>query len=90
MTQKLEGPLPCEQAGTIVKSFIDSASWKKLDHDASTVEMAAADSASLPNPFWDLLIAETMKRGRVKKIITENVRDFEGIPWVKAADPFRD
>jgi predicted nucleic acid-binding protein len=88
LTQKVAKPLSRERAGTIVKSFADSASWEKLDYGTGTVARTADDSVTIRNPFWDLLIAETMREGKVKKICTENVRDFQGIPWVEPVDPF--
>ena len=37
--------------------------------------------------FWDLLIAETMKDARVSVLLTENIRDFSKVPWIKAINP---
>jgi predicted nucleic acid-binding protein len=88
LTQKVARPLSMKRAGLLVKSFAVSESWKKLTYDQATVVRAAQDSDSVDAPFWDLLIAETMRDAGVKKIYTENTGDFEGISWVDAVDPF--
>jgi predicted nucleic acid-binding protein len=87
LTQKVARPITRQRASVIVRSFVDSAAWKKLSYDSATVARAVTDSISMPNHFWDLLVAETMKEGGVKRIYTENVRDFQGIPWVEAVNP---
>ncbi len=89
LTAKVGKPVPPRKASTIVRSFVDSPSWTKLNYDHRTVSRAVADSGSTPAHFWDLLIAETMRDAGVKRIYTENVKDFEGIPWVEPVNPLR-
>jgi predicted nucleic acid-binding protein len=81
--------VPPKKASTIVRSFIDSPSWTKLNYDHRTVSRAVADSGSTSAHFWDLLIAETMRDAGVKRIYTENVKDFEGVSWVEPVNPLR-
>jgi predicted nucleic acid-binding protein len=87
ITQRVGKPLSKERAGKIIRSFVDSPKWGKVNYDGSTVSRAAADSAATRNHFWELLIAETMRDGGLKRIYTENVGDFKGIPWVEAVNP---
>ena len=88
LTQKVSKPIPKEEAAGIAKSFVDSASWTKVSYPSGTVARAAQDSAAMPNHFWELLIAGTMKEAGVKRVYTENLKDFAGIPWVEAVNPF--
>lgn len=87
LTAKVRRPIPRLKAGVIVKSFIDSKTWKKVNYDHRTVVRALADASSTAVPFWDLLIAETMRDAGLKKIYTEDLRDFRRIPWVDAVNP---
>jgi len=87
LTGKVAKPVSKDRAGRIVKSFVDSPSWNKVNYDAETVSQVSAYSEKMPNHFWDLLIAETMKAAGVRRIYTENVRDFRGIPWIEPINP---
>lgn len=87
LTTKVGRPLSREKAGVIVRSFIDSPTWKKLNYHHLTVSRAATDSGSTAASFWDLLIAETMRDAGVRRIYTENLGDFKKISWVEAVNP---
>lgn len=56
-------------------------------YDGGTAARASADSIVMGSHFWDLLMAETMKEAGMRTIYTENVRDFESIPWIEAVNP---
>ena len=88
LTGKVARPLTKEHASTIVRGYIDSPKWKKVNYDHSTVRRVLDDKATIRNtPFWDLLIAETMKDAGVDTLYTENTKDFQRVPWVKAINP---
>ena len=89
LTRKVANPLSSEDAGTIVRAFIDSQKWTKINYDFMTVRRALDDARNMGaySSFWDLLIAETMRDSGVKTIYTENLRHFEKIPWVNAVNP---
>lgn len=89
LTTKVGKPVSRKKASTVVRSFIDSPSWTKLNYDHRTISRAFTDSVSTPTHSWDLLIAETMKEAGVKRIYTENVRDFKGMPWIEPVNPLR-
>ena len=76
-------------AGTIVRGFIDSPRWKKLNHSHLTVRRALDDVGTISASFWDVLIAETMRDSGVTRLYTENETDFRKIPWVEVLNPLR-
>ncbi len=87
LTKKVAKPLSKEKASTIVRGLIDSQKWKKVTYDHSTIRKVLDDVHNLNVPFWDLLIAETMKDTGVTLLYTKNTKDFSEIPWVSAVNP---
>ena len=87
LTKKVAKPLSKEEASTIVRGFIDSAKWKKVNYDHTTVRRALDDAENINVSFWDLLIAETMRDAGVIVLFTENIKDFGKVPWIKALNP---
>ena len=79
--------MPKKVAGTIVRGFIDSPRWKKLNYGHLTVRKALDDLETIDTSFWDVLIAETMRESGITRVYTENVRDFKKIPWVEVVNP---
>ena len=60
----------------------------KINYSTSTV-LTAIDIANEYNmPFWDSLLAATMKENGIFNIYTENTKDFK-IPWINAVNPFK-
>ncbi len=60
----------------------------KLHYTGKTIMSATEFSIKYRKPFWDCLIAATMIENNIKVIYTENVSDYEGIPGIKAVNPF--
>jgi predicted nucleic acid-binding protein len=89
LTKHAKKPLPKEKAGIIVNGFVDSSKWIKINYTHLTVKRALIDLEAMNVPFWDLLIAETMREARIRTIYTENERDFAKIPWVEVVNPIR-
>jgi predicted nucleic acid-binding protein len=87
LTRHAKRPLSKEKASVIVNGFVDSSKWIRINHTHLTVKRALLDLETINTPFWDLLIAETMREARVRTIYTKNERDFAKIPWIKVADP---
>jgi predicted nucleic acid-binding protein len=87
LTRKLD--VPYEKAETIVKTFIASEYWKKINYTHNTVDRALNESNLLKAPFLDVLIAETMKENGMSKIVTENEKDFRKIPGIGIINPFK-
>jgi len=46
-------------------------------------------SRSHATSYWDALLAATMKRHGITKIITENVKDFRKVPGLTVENPFK-
>ena len=89
LTKKVGRPLSKKVAGTIVRGFIDSPRWKKLNYSHLTVRKALDDVGIINASFWDVLIAETMRDSGVTKLYTENETDFRMFPWVEVLNPLR-
>ena len=89
LTKHAARPLSKEKAGVIVNGFVDSSKWVKMNYTHMTLKRVLFDLETINAPFWDLLIAETMREAKVRTIYTENERDFAKIPWVKVVNPLR-
>lgn len=81
--------IPLDRAQTIVQALIISDRWEKINYDQRTVLRAVSNFRGLKVPFWDLMIAETMKENGVAEIVTENRKDFDKIPGIKVLNPFK-
>ncbi len=80
---------PVEKSKKIVKSFIVSERWHKINYSHNTITRAIDNSEILDVPFLDLLIIETMKENGIAEIITENEKDFSKIPGIRVTNPFK-
>ncbi len=87
LTSGVRKPVPKETARIILGGFLDSTKWIKVDYTHETIRRTLEDSRSINAPFWDLLIAETMKEAGVYKIYTENVKDFGKVSWLDVVNP---
>lgn len=87
LTNKIEKQIDAEKAEIIVTSFIESEKWIKLNYDCNTVKTAIMTVKINDSPFWDSVIAETMKENGIYKICTENEKDFKKIPGIKVINP---
>jgi predicted nucleic acid-binding protein len=87
LTRKVARPLSKEKASTIVRGFIDSPKWSKMNYDHLTVGRALDYLENASISFWDLLLAETMRDAGVSTLYTENIRDFRKIPWINTVNP---
>lgn len=81
--------MPEDKASIIVKSLIASDKWEKVACNHITVNRTINDFIEYNAPFWDLLIAETMKENGITEIVTENERDFSKIPGIRLTNPFK-
>ena len=80
--------VPPAAAKLLAHTIIASEKWQKINYTQDTVGRAIEEFGDLRVPFWDLLIAETMKENGIATIVTENVKDFERIPWIAVKNPF--
>ena len=89
LTTKIGKPLDKEVAAKIIRKYVLSDNWEKLDYTNSTVLKAALTASYYNNHFWDTLVAETMKENEITRILTENEKDFRNIPGIKSINPFK-
>ena len=80
--------LPADQAFTIVDGIVKSDKWRKIDYTCETIDAAARKSSQSGMHFWDAVIMETMKENGIRKVFTENLRDFAGTRGIDVVDPF--
>jgi predicted nucleic acid-binding protein len=78
-----------DKARILVQAIITSEKWEKVNYTYETINRAVEKFEHAEIPFWDLVIAETLKENGIKEIITENERDFRGVPGIKITNPFR-
>lgn len=86
-TTKLKMSL--EKAKILVQAIIASEKWEKVNYTHKTINRAAEKFEQLGIPFWDSVIAETLRENSVEEIITENERDFKRVPGIRINNPFR-
>lgn len=89
LTRHVGRPLSKEKATLIVYGLIDSSKWSKVNYTHLTVKRALEDQKTISAPFWDILIAETMRDAGVRTLYTENEKDFRKIPWIHVKNPLK-
>jgi len=58
-----------------------------LSDSAFDAEHAVTISSDTGTYYWDALLAATMQRNGITRIVTENTRDFDKIHFLKAVNP---
>ena len=76
-----------EDAISIINDIINFSNWIKIDFDHKTALEAAKLSEQYDMPYWDALLAATMKQNGILNIYTENAKDFK-MPWINVVNPF--
>lgn len=87
VTQKIEYPLSGETAKKIVKDIIDFNNWQVIGFNDASVIAAIDLSIKYDIHYWDALLCATMKQNKITSIFTENLKDFEKVPWIIAVNP---
>lgn len=77
-----------KEAIDIISDIINFSGWLKISFDHNTVLEAARIAEEFSMPYWDSLLAATMRRNSIFNLYTENAKDFK-MPWLNAANPFR-
>ncbi len=78
--------LDLSQAKINISDIINFDGFKKIDYNIKTILLAIAITKEFHTPFWDSLIAATMKENGIFNIYTENTKDFN-MPWINAINP---
>ncbi len=87
VTKKIERPLSNVKAKRIIGDIVDFKNWRVLGLNEISIITAIDLCAKYQIHYWDALLCATMKQNEVNNIYTENVKDFEKIPWMTAVDP---
>ncbi|KXA92114.1 hypothetical protein AKJ65_08035 [candidate division MSBL1 archaeon SCGC-AAA259E19] len=89
VTEKVENPIPGEVAERFVTLINEFDGWKVMHLDGQSVVRAIRISEEHDTHYWDSQIAAVMERNGISKILTENEKDFEGIPGIEAENPLK-
>ena len=79
--------LDLKEAKTFVQFIVDYQGFQKINYNEDTVVSAIEIADEFKMPFWDSLLAATMRENGIFNIYTENAKDFK-MPWIKAMNPF--
>lgn len=80
MLRKVRRKVDPRDVRSIIGGIVASPNWKIYNYTPQTVINSIAE-----DEFWDNLIANTLQEHGVKKIVTENAKDF---PQLKTDAPF--
>lgn len=84
-TEKIEKPIDFEKSKLAMSTL--AASLIVLKYDECTIQEAINYQQLYKIPFWDGLIAATMKENSLDLVYTEDIFDFKKIPWLKVVNP---
>lgn len=85
ITEKLK--MDKEVAEYLVKNYAKLESGKILGINPNSVIRAMDISREYNIHYWDALIAAVMEENGIKRIYTENVKDFSKVPWIEVINP---
>lgn len=87
VTKKIENPIPDRTARKIVRDVIDFNNWNVIDLNEDSLLMGIDLSIRYNIHYWDALLCAVMKSNGITNVYTENTKDFEKVPWIKALNP---
>ncbi len=73
-----------EEVRTFIDAILESPHWRVLIYGPETVSNTLLSDHQ---DFWDALLAQTLKEHGITELLTENVKDFNGL-GIKAVCPF--
>ncbi len=76
-----------KEAGYVVYNILEFRGWMKINFTHKTILEACKLSEEYNMPYWDSLLAATMRENGIFYIYTENIKDFK-MPWINAVNPF--
>jgi predicted nucleic acid-binding protein len=89
ITRKVEKPVREDKAEEIVRGIILSKNWRTLGMDENSILLAIEISRGLKISYWDSLIVAVMQQNNIRKIYTENEKDFKKVKWLEVRNPLR-
>ncbi|MEK6924334.1 MAG: PIN domain-containing protein [Candidatus Micrarchaeota archaeon] len=87
LTRK-KGGVSGEKAQMVLRRVRDAL--EVVSYDDDTVLQAVAINREYGTHFYDALIAAAMREAGLRTIITENSKDFRGIPEINVVNPFKE
>ena len=87
VTKKIENPVSTKDARGIIRDIISFNGWRKINFTANTILSAIDINHRYRIPYWDALLAATMRENNILCIYTENERDFKRVPWLEIVNP---
>jgi len=73
----------------VIDGLILYKNLDKVNYTPQTIRKALFNCKTYKTPFWDSVIAETMKENGITEIFTENESDFSKIPGIKVTNPLK-
>ncbi len=89
--RRVAKPLPPAEASRFALLYLHSPSIRILLPDANTFSRAMELAGRLGvrgARTFDLIVAQTLLDHGVSELLTQNVKDFGGVPGLTARDPF--
>lgn len=80
---------PLGDVEKVIDELILYKNLSKVNYTPRTIRKAVFNCKSYAIPFWDSVIAETMKENEITEIITENEKDFNKMPGIKVTNPLK-
>jgi predicted nucleic acid-binding protein len=87
-TKKITNPLPASEVEKIISDIVNTSGWEKISYSSITVLRTIKMQIKYGKHYWDTLLTTTMLENGITTIYTENTKDFEKIPHIKAINPF--
>ena len=85
----LEKAKPAPELGNFKRTIFGySKCAEVLRYSDFTIINAASIKKEHKIHFYDSLLIATMQENNISNILTENTKDFKGISWIKATNPF--
>jgi len=83
-----KGKLSHDEARINAEDIVKFNGFRKIAYSPQTILHAIDMAKEFNMPFWDALLAATMKENHIYNIYTENIKDFR-MPWINAVNPFQ-
>jgi predicted nucleic acid-binding protein len=88
VTEKITIPIPAHDARDAMQELNDSL--HVIAYSPKTIARASFIQSAHRVHFWDALLVATMQENHILIIYTEDTKDFEKIPGIKAINPFEE
>lgn len=80
---KAKVPLEPEEVVAFIQTINENTYWKKVNYTTETTQHANGIAKTHHVPYWDAVIVATMKENGENVLLTDNVKDFQNVPWIQ-------